>query len=198
MEGNRKGIGRKQMRKQANGFSLMEILLTLGLLTVLMSISITDWQAAIEIRKGEEVLNRIAGALNLARSEAIKSGSTTTFCRSVNSISCGGQWHDGLIVFTDLNANRVIDQSDQMILTAQFEDVPGTVKWRAFQNRQYIQINGQGEILFQSGNFTFCPDSGNPVLIRQLVIGPTGRIRIAVDQDGDGIRENASGRPIDC
>ncbi|MDT8427362.1 MAG: GspH/FimT family pseudopilin [Pseudomonadales bacterium] len=186
------------MRKRENGLSLIEILLTLGLLTVLMSLSSIDWQTAIERRQGEAILKKITSALQAARTEAIKSGSTITVCRSANASSCGGQWHDGLIVFSDLNRNRIIDQSDEMILAERFENLAGTIKWRAFRNRQYLQVNAQGVIQFQSGNFTFCPASGHPANIRQLIISSTGRIRVAIDRDGDGRRENASGQAIEC
>ena len=50
----------------------------------------------------------------------------------------------------------------------------------------------------QNGNFTWCPGNGDVRLARQLIVNAAGRLREALDSDGDGVREGANGRPIGC
>ena len=53
-------------------------------------------------------------------------------------------------------------------------------------------------VLFQNGNFTFCPMNSDKTLAMQLIVNNIGRIRVAKDTNGDGIIDDAKGKPISC
>src|SRR6185295_6225393 len=59
------------------------------------------------------------GGLTLARSEAIKRGTTVTACASANQTACGGtsgcNWQQGWIVFVDANNNHVVDTGEEIL-----------------------------------------------------------------------------------
>lgn len=180
------------------GFSLLELMITLLLLSILLGLSMPEFKSLVETKKVELSIQKLARAIEFAKSSAISSGSLVTLCRSSDGLKCGGKWQDGLIIFTDFNADHEINQHDQLKRHITFPYMQGELKWRAFQNRQYIQITSLGFTRYQSGNFTYCPENKDPKFARQLILNRTGRVRFAVDSDNDGIQEDSRGRAISC
>lgn len=180
------------------GFTLLELLIVMLVLIILISVSLPDFSQMIEARRSDLTIRRLAHAVETARISAITHGSLVTLCRSPDGIECGGQWQQGILIFTDANGDRQLNQQDTVVRHITFPDINGTIRWRAFQNRQYLQITSQGFTRYQNGNFTYCPDSGEARLARQLIINRVARVRYAMDSDGDGFRENSRGRRISC
>lgn len=181
-----------------SGFTLLELMITLLLLSILLGLSMPEFKNLMERQKAELSIRKLVDAIELAKSSAIATGNMVTLCRSSDGLKCGGKWQDGVLVFTDSNADRKINQQDQLQRYITFPFMNGELKWRAFQNRQYLQITSLGFTRYQNGNFTYCPEDKNPVFASQLIINRTGRIRFAVDSDNDGIKEDSQGRPIAC
>jgi len=180
------------------GFTLLELLICLLLVAVLGAVSMPGLSAMIAHRRSDIVMRNLIDAIALARTSAITSGSLVTVCRSNNGSQCQGEWQDGILVFSDSNGDRLVNEDDVVRRYFSFPDTDGTLKWRAFQNRQYLQITSQGFTRFQNGNFTYCPANRKPELARQLILNRTARARFAIDSDGDGIREDSSGKPLTC
>lgn len=181
-----------------SGFTLLELMITLLLLSILLVLSMPEFNTLMERQKAELAIRKLATTIELAKSSAIASGTMVTLCRSSDGLKCGGKWQDGVLVFTDANGDREINQQDQLQRYITFPFMKGELKWRAFQNRQYLQITSLGFTRYQNGNFTYCPEDLNPIFASQLIINRTGRVRFAVDSDNDGVKEDSQGRPIAC
>jgi len=186
----------KIMRNQ--GLTNFELLFTLAIMAILLTASLPDFKSMIVDIKSDNTLRRIGQAVNLARTYAIKSGGIVTVCPSDDGLQCGRDWKKVNLVFSDNNADRQINEDDQILLLVQHQAQEGTIKWRSFQNKQYLQINGLGFTRNQNGSFTYCSSENIPKQARQLVINRLGRTRYAIDTDGDGIRENSQGSPLNC
>ncbi|MDA0280557.1 MAG: GspH/FimT family pseudopilin [Proteobacteria bacterium] len=180
------------------GMSLLELLITLGILSVLLAISIPDFKNLVESVSADATLKKLATAIQLGKSAAITNRTTVTLCRSVDGFACGGSWQDGVLVFTDSNRDRVINDEDRLIRYITFPDSKGHIRFRVFQNKQYLQLTSLGITHSQNGNFTYCPFSGDSKIARQLIVNRTARLRFAQDSDGDGIKEDSRGRPLSC
>jgi len=180
------------------GFTLPEIITSLAIVGILSGLAAPGLQALTEQKQGETSLRTLAEHLALARASAATYGQTVTFCRSADGLTCSGSWSDGSIVFTDSNGDRLINQDDQRLRSQVTTGLNGSIEWRAFQNRQYLQIEATGFMRYQSGNFLYCPHDGDPRDALQLIVNSTGRARYAVDSNGDGIREDSSGKPLAC
>lgn len=135
-------------------------------------------------------LNRLVGAINYTRHTAVQYGVTATLCRIKTNGKCGGDWSQDLVVFTDHNRNAWLEEEDTVISVVAAQDSSTTVKWRSFQNRQYLQMTALGYTNFQNGNFVICPESGDSTKARQLVVNVQGRVRI-------NHSVNEAGHPID-
>lgn len=180
------------------GFTVLELCITLTLVCVLAGIAISPLQAFVAEKQGDQALRSISELILIARSEAAKNGRGATLCPTTTGNECGGTWTTGALLFLDRNFDRQINQDDRILRVKRDLTRRGTITWRAFGNRQYLQIDSRGFVRHQSGNFSFCNESGDPQLARQLVINSAGRLRVAIDNDGDGVRENSRGKALQC
>ncbi len=185
------------MRRSA-GMTLLEILLTLGLLGVLLSIALPDlgdWAQAVRAR---QVTRSLAAQIAFARSSAAAGQQWVTVCPTLDQLGCGGGWHQGSMVFRDGNGDRRVNEDDVVIRLNGPLPEGETLLWRAFRSRPYLQMEPSGFMRHQSGNFTWCPASREVRFARQLVVNATGRVRVSQDSDGDGIDEDSAGNPLTC
>ncbi len=181
-----------------SGMTLLEVIVAIALLSILLMATAPSLSGIIEQRRGDEAIRLLREAIELTRAAAISSGGLATLCRSRDGASCVGRWEEGMIVFIDGDGNRVPDSSGALLRVFRFPALTGSVRWRSFGNRQYLQMTPMGFTRNQNGNFTWCPENGDVRLARQLIVNAAGRMREALDNDGDGVREGANGRPINC
>ncbi len=188
--------GGKMLRNA--GMTLLELILAIALLSMLAAATAPSLGGIIEHRRGDAITGLLRDAIELARAEAISSGGFATLCRSGDGARCGGRWEDGMIVFVDNDGDRLPDTQAAVARVFRFPAPTGTIRWRSFGNRQYLQMTPMGFTRNQNGNFTWCPANGDIRQARQLIINAAGRVREAVDSDGDGVREDSNGNPINC
>ncbi|NKB34281.1 MAG: prepilin-type N-terminal cleavage/methylation domain-containing protein [Pseudomonadales bacterium] len=181
-----------------DGFTMLELLIALLIIGVLLGVALPDFEQTISQKRSEQTLKTLTQTIEFARIAAITSSSTVTLCKSSDGEACGGEWNNGVLVFTDSNRNRSIDDEDELLRYVSFHFARGQLRWRAFQNKPYLQMTSQGFTYYQNGNFTYCPNGNDPESIHQIIVNRLGRIRWATDSDGDGIREDSRGRPLNC
>ncbi|MEX2470080.1 MAG: GspH/FimT family protein [Pseudohongiellaceae bacterium] len=180
------------------GMTLLELLIVLLIVAALLGLSMPGFGELVASKRGDIIMDRLRQAVSVARTSAVTSGTLTTLCRSADALTCGGSWEEGLLIFHDEDGNRQLEEGQAPVRYVELGDTQGRLYWRAFQNRQYLQFTPLGFTRYQNGNFTYCPDSGDLRHARQLILNRTGRLRVAVDSDGDGIAEDSRGRPLRC
>ena len=180
------------------GLSLLELLLAIALLSIILAAGAPSLGGIIEQRRGGEVMRLLRGSIEFTRGTAISSGGLATLCPSRDGQNCGGRWHEGMIAFPDANGDRIPDPGDALPRAFRFPAPAGSLRWRSFGNRQYLQMTAMGFTRNQNGNFTWCPANGEPRQARQLIVNAAGRLREAEDGDGDGIREGGNGEALPC
>lgn len=80
------------------GFTLIELMVALSISAVLLAIAVPSYSSSRLNSQLRASSNDLIGSINLARSEAIKSGAAVTLCASANGETCGGAWNQGWIV----------------------------------------------------------------------------------------------------
>jgi type IV fimbrial biogenesis protein FimT len=186
------------MQNRQSGITLVEIIITLTILMVLIGVGIPGLKQTLDRVSGDTLMQDIMTAVALAKQTAILENRMVTFCRSDDGFSCRGKWHEGSIVFTDANADHVLNGDDRLVYRFPPSPVSGSLTFNSFGNRQYLQITPMGFTNNQNGNFTFCPADKNPGQARQVIINPAARTRLGQDNDGDGIVEDSKGKPLSC
>lgn len=167
------------------GYSLIELLVALGLLTTLIAWAVptlTDIVHGASVKSGALALT---SSLALARSEAVKRNTRVVMCKSASGSACeaGSDWRQGWIVFHDVNNNGVLDSLEQVL----HREGPLPSVLRLTVNTpvsHYVSYNPYGRTkltsgAFQAGTFTVCAHSGSRVQARQVVINSGGRVRVA-------------------
>lgn len=89
------------MLKRIQGFTLIELMITLAVMAIVLSIAVPSFQTLIINNKSQTMGDEFAQALNFARSEAVKNKKRVSICASSNGTSCTGSWSEGFIVFQD-------------------------------------------------------------------------------------------------
>lgn len=110
----------------AAGVTLIELLVTLSILAILISVAIPALSSFVaDSQKSSRVFD-LVGALNLARSEAIKRGVNVSVCKTehpdAEEASCQADagWNQGWLVFVDNihvpdNQLGILDGDDKII-----------------------------------------------------------------------------------
>jgi type IV fimbrial biogenesis protein FimT len=180
------------------GLSLIELLVSLLILSIVLGMAMPNFASLLHSISSDVTMRKLASAIQVGRSAAITNSATVTLCRSQDGLACGGAWQEGVLIFTDGNRNRIIDDDDLLVRYVKLPNSEGHIRFRAFQNKQYLQLSSLGFTHSQNGNFTYCPFSGEGKFARQLIVNRAARMRFAQDSDGDEVREDSRGRPLDC
>lgn len=181
-----------------HAFSLIELLICLAISAILLGYMSPSLSELRQRSNATSAINWIVTSVLFARHAAIVYNTIVTLCPSRNGRSCGGDWQEGAIAFTDSNADRHINHADRLLSRFEFP-VPGArLSWHAFRNRHYLQMTNSGFTNYQNGNFVYCPPDGDNHFARQLVINMQGRTRLLHDIDHDGIVEDRLGHDLSC
>jgi type IV fimbrial biogenesis protein FimT len=173
------------------GYSLIELLVVLGLTGIVMSLAVPSMTAMLNSQKSISLGSSFLAALNLARNEAIKRNARTVLCKSANGLSCtaSGGWEQGWIAFHDANNNAVLDRDEQVI--EQRGAVASGVRLTGnLHVVNYVSYSASGTAktisgAFQAGTFTLCLEPVSVADIRLIVLSSTGRVRSKKGVSGD-------------
>ena len=179
------------------GFSLIELLIAITLLSVLLIFAMPNTSKLVTRLQTEADQRRIAGMIYAARHAAIQFNGPVNLCPGTTT-GCGSRdtWHKGVVAFVDSNLNRSIDHGEAVI--AATPSLGSSVRWRSFRNRSYLRFLPSGATDWQNGHFLFCPTPPDPELARQLVLNAAGRVYYSRDADGDRVHEDVQGKPLQC
>ena len=102
------------------GFTLTELLVVITIVAILMGLGAPSYKYVTVSNRMSAEVNGLLGDMQLARAEAIKTGSSVTVCSSANGTTCSNStdWSRGWIVFTDPTDLGVVDP-DEVILRVQ-------------------------------------------------------------------------------
>ena len=164
-------------RRYQTGLTLIEVMVTLAVAAILVVVAIPSFTNMTKSNRLTSAVNDVVYSLNLARSEALKSGGASV-CVSADQASCtgGDDWTQGWIVFSDLNSNCTIDAGESVIRGVDSVP-PSPFKMKNVEGNTCIKYSNQGFLLPAGAvaNFQFCDDREGDKAGRQINIITTGR-----------------------
>ncbi|BBN80947.1 hypothetical protein PA25_09320 [Pseudoalteromonas sp. A25] len=166
----------KQRRAVYVGLTLIEVLVTLTILSSLMSLALSSYGEIISDYRPELALKQLKRALALARTQAASTGNETTICHLDNNRCIPNTWHKEITVFIDKGDLRVFDKEDVRLY--EISAIPSTDS--IDYPRPAIIFNYDASIRgFTNGTFVYClPEKNGESLGLEMSVSNTGRARI--------------------
>lgn len=173
-------------RKSMNcaGMTLMELLVTLSIAAILLTIAIPAFDSMLQRNRLATLANDLLTNLHLSRGEATRRNARVVLCKSSDGVACtnSGHWGQGWIVFHDVNNNAQIDDGEE-ILRAHASIASNLVLKGNTPVENYVSYAAMGGArlvsgAFQAGTLTLCQQSTESSEARKLVISATGRPRV--------------------
>jgi len=180
--------------KRYNGFTLLELMTTVALIALTLTVAAPALTSMAERSKARESVKLIQRQLSLARVDAVATESRVTVCPLDTNNECSSDWNSTISAFTDDDNNRVRSNDERII-----SSIPANLSahiLRSYNNRA-ISFDYRGFSGFNAGTFSYCV-SGVAKFGKALIISRIGRVREGEDRDGDGLQETASGKKIPC
>jgi type IV fimbrial biogenesis protein FimT len=165
------------------GLGLPELLVAVALVA-LAACTVQPLWAVVFDWLGTDMARALGSSLQLARSEAIKTASRATVCKSADGQRCNsaGNWGQGWIVFQDRNHDGQRDAGEPLVQVQ--AGLPA--RWLISGNASvahYVSFQADGSPAlvsgaFQAGTFTVCRATGSSTGARLLIMSATGRLRV--------------------
>jgi type IV fimbrial biogenesis protein FimT len=173
------------------GFTLIELMVALGVAAILLLVGVPSFQEFIKSNMLSSRVNNFVADLNFTRGEAINRSGRVTMCRSVNLTSCdrtfGVGWEKGWIIFSDQGTAGRVDSGDTILRKNGAVSDSTTIRGNWFVRRR-ISFQSSGIVEPNNGTVVFCDDrvrnySADKTKVRAVVISTTGRIRTTKGSD---------------
>lgn len=180
--------GAYRRKKSQRGFTLVELLITIVVLAVLLTVAAPSFTEMLANNRMRSEVYALRGLLTEARSEALTERSLVAVCASSDGSTCTGNWNEGYIAFFDDNGDGDVDAGDRIVLSRTIEAPTITI---GFSNAADYALynsrgNAQNNATAYNGTFTLCDESGEK-RAAGLVVSPVGSVSAAVDTDDDDI-----------
>lgn len=154
---------RTAARRQARGFTLLEVMVVVAIIAVLAAIAAPSFTPLIERWRVRDAAEGLQSTLYFARSEGIKRGGNVIVMKSADGGGCTNataatQWGCGWKVFYDVNQNNAQDTCDSTKTPNECDlqtfAAPSRVEINFASSNGYLTIDRWG--LFNSaGNNSF-------------------------------------------
>lgn len=160
-------------------------MITVAVIAVLLGIGFPSFKATMRSSRVTSQANALLSAVNLARTEAIRTNLPAGVCTAaVNGTACGGTWTTGYLVFDDTNANGTADAGEVVRVFATDPNVTlvanGALVAPILFSNQGLPTTAIPPALTPALVLTptDCP-SGQP-MVRNFLLNTVGQLRIQV------------------
>ncbi|CAM5260906.1 Type II secretion system protein H OS=Stutzerimonas stutzeri OX=316 GN=CXK92_09595 PE=3 SV=1 [Stutzerimonas stutzeri] len=152
------------MINRDQGYTLIELLITLSILTIAISMAVPAMADLIARNRQQALLNQVQDAIQKARAKAVLHRQTIVLCGTVDTGSCSGSWANGWMTRTE-TSDKILDVTQ----LASAEEL----RWSGFGD-QRIRFYDNGTSPHSNGRFYQCYKQR---IAWQLILSRQGRLR---------------------
>ena len=165
------------MHSRNQGFTLYELVVTMGLVALLFALGVPSFAASLARQRQRVEIDALFHALHLARKESIMRRKVVSLCPSLNGETCSPSrdWSQGWLMFEnkDRDSPPQVDAGEPVLLEHRVGE-----QVQVFANRRGFTLRATF-LRATNGTFVFCDPEGR-ISPRALVVSYTGRPRVAV------------------
>lgn len=163
------------------GLTLIELMMTVAILGVILSLSAPTFARLQENYRLGTAANRLAAAINLARSEALARKQAVSLCPADGSSVCAGDYSAGWAVFSNEDRDPLLDPpADELIRRGEGLPRGYTVSNRAGTRpaTELITYNSDGSAR-RNQTLLLCGLQGSGSEPYSITINLVGRVRVS-------------------
>jgi type IV fimbrial biogenesis protein FimT len=162
--------------KKNSGFTLLELLITVALVSIVMAIAIPSMSTFNQNDRLTTNINALIGHMALARSEAVKRSQQVSICVSNDTATCtgGSDWEDGWIIYIDADGSGTFDASEEVLRAQQALGGSQTLTPTTIASQVTYDYRG---FATSTGSFQLCDNRTGPHG-KTIRISNTGRVRL--------------------
>ena len=168
-------------RRRENGFTLAELLVTLAIGALLLSMAVPSYTGFVQNSRQITSANELLSTLHFARDLAITRNRRITVCPSNAGLTCEAvDWNEGWLVFADQDGDRQVDPGETIERVVTDVDA---LDMRSPQFDGFLIYRPSGRVMINNvrenrGEFTICDKRGADHA-RALIIDLSGRPRVS-------------------
>lgn len=170
-------------RTQTSGFTLIELMVTIAIVAILAALAFPSFESSIRSNRVATMTNEMLASLALARTEAIRSTHVSGVCASADGKTCGADWNQGWIVWTDSNVSGGFNAGDEIVRYTQAHANMSVAATGAVAGVGGVQFDTRGRLGSAGVNPSLvlqpsqCPVGDK--LVRQMSLGVVGQVKTA-------------------
>lgn len=182
--------------KRPQGFTLVELLVTVAILAIITAIALPSFDDLIRKTRVDNQISELHRLLLTARNTAINTDQNITICGINSSSKCtsGSGWANEIVVFIDEDNDSELDANEDVIKR---KDAIQSGDRMEFSATSVIYTSSGVTSPQISGTFKYCPQY-NVDDSRGIEISLSGRINATTDTDNDGKDETRAGSELIC
>lgn len=174
---------RPRQRRSKQGFSLIELLATLSLVSLISSFILPSFGKFIAAQQVRDASFQIRNFFTGAKLWVVKNRYPILICASTDASECDRNWSGNIIMVADLNRNNIYEPDIDKVLrqeqlSARHLDI------RAGRNLYHYRLRNNGGLAIIGDSIFVCHPRYDDIGLR-VVLWRTGSYRIT-DQDSDG------------
>ncbi|WP_170799052.1 GspH/FimT family pseudopilin [Stutzerimonas stutzeri] len=179
------------MRRPQQAFTLIELMITIGILSVVLAIAVPALSQSVHNVRLTSLISDLTTSVTYARSEAVKRGRRVVICRANNARNdcnlSGGNWSSGWLIFVDSAATDTAAPVYAASNLLRISDVPPAGSEIAGRSgatgRGWVRYSSVGTLAragtnSQAFSWDVSLSSAAPERARTVQIGLAGRVSI--------------------
>jgi len=163
-------------RRESTGFTLLELIVTVGLLSIIVAAVTPSASAFYKRNKIAAIVNNHTAAMQLARHTAVNEHVFVVICPTKDMQTCDPDWSQLKMVFIDEDGDGALDGNEEIIASADMvkdyliKSTRDSLRFAPFNSAQNL-----------TATLTICTEEGNSNFARAIVISNVGRVRLEKD-----------------
>ena len=182
-------------KKWSGAFTLLEVLITISLAAIFLSLALPSFSQLLKRQKADSTIQQLATTIRYARSEAIRLGKIITICFRNERNECQADGHKDWIVFIDEDGRGVWQPGKRILRKTKITDY---IQWSSFPATASLQLHPTGLTNYQHGTLLYCPKDKNSLYARALFINKTARLRFSSPAKASNHHLDGSNNPLEC